>query len=238
MTEEFTIVECESCGSNQVKLNRPANFLHWGRIDSRTGIDQRAPVMILTRNVKIQGEVGEKCQYAKTRESLNEDSINFGRDFCHHFDASDESNTAYNYYPDSGDMHGGHVIITGGFHNFHISHTELFQMGQPQLARYPLHWHFCDNVGDGSYEDPSSVVSNSIHHVFNRFITIHGTEGALVYDNAGYKTRGHGYFIEDGWEKYNNLTHNLGMVAHQGVVLPTDQGGALCQAMVQNACII
>ena len=48
--------------------------------------------------------------------------------------------------------------------------------------------------------------------------------GALVYDNGGYKTRGHGYFIEDGWEKYNNLTHNLGMVAHQGVVLPTDQG--------------
>ena len=88
--------------------------------------------MLLTRNVKIQGEVGSTCQYAKTRESLNEDSQNFGRDFCSHFDGSSGRESK----PDMGDMHGGHVIITGGFHNVHISHIELFQMGQPQLARY------------------------------------------------------------------------------------------------------
>ena len=87
--------------------------------------------MLLTRNVKIQGEVGSTCQYAKTRESLNEDSINYGRDFCHHFDGSSRESE-----PNMGDMHGGHVIITGGFHNVHISHTELYRMGQPQLARF------------------------------------------------------------------------------------------------------
>ena len=52
------MVECPECAPNQVKLNRQANFNHWGKIDSRTGIDQRAPVGLLTRNVKIQGEVG------------------------------------------------------------------------------------------------------------------------------------------------------------------------------------
>ena len=33
-------------------------------------------------------------------------------------------------------MHGGHVIVTAAFKNVHISHIELFQMGQPTLARY------------------------------------------------------------------------------------------------------
>ena len=91
--------------------------------------------------------------------------------------------------PASGDMHGGHVIITGGFLNVHISHVELEKMGQPQLARYPLHWHFCDDVSSAVYEDPTSFESNSIHNTFNRFITVHGTEGALVKDNAGYHTK-------------------------------------------------
>ena len=223
-TEVFTLVQCDTCTSNQVRLDRRATYLHWGRIDSRTGIDQRAPVMIMTRNVKIQGEVGTTCQYAKTRESQNEDSPNFGRNWCNHFDGSGNVHTK----PDTGDMHGGHVIITGGFANVHISHTEITRMGQPQLARYPLHWHNCATVGNDVYEDPTSFESNSIHNTFNRFITIHGTEGALVYKNAGYMTKGHGYFIEDGWEKNNNITGNLGMVAQQGIVLPTDQGADLC----------
>ena len=77
------------------------------------------------------------------------------------------------------------MIITGGFDNVHITHVELKHMGQPQLARYPLHWHFCDDIGNDVYEDPSFFAHNSIHDAFNRFITIHGTENARVFDNAG-----------------------------------------------------
>ena len=87
-TETFTIWTCEQCPANYVKLDRRATHLHWGRIDSRTGVDQRAPVMLMTRNVKIRGEVGTQCQYAKTRESQEETSANFGRNWCHHFDGS------------------------------------------------------------------------------------------------------------------------------------------------------
>ena len=43
-TEVFVLVECPECSANQVKLDRTSKFHHWGRIDSRTGIDQRAPV--------------------------------------------------------------------------------------------------------------------------------------------------------------------------------------------------
>ena len=224
-TEEFRLVNCTTCQANEVKLNRSPSYRHWGRVDTRTGVDQRAPVMLSTRNVKIEGEVGWSCQYAKTRESQEEDSPNFGRNFCNFFDGSGGQSTK----PNSRDMHGGHVIITGGFDNVHITHVELKNMGQPQLARYPLHWHFCDDIGDTIYEDPSFFAHNSIHHGFNRFITIHGTENARVYDNAGYLTRGHGYFIEDGWETGNEFDHNLGMVIHQGITLPTDKGYSLCQ---------
>ena len=65
-TEVFTVVECgDDCASNQVKLDRMASNTHFGRIDERTGIDQRAAVGLLSRNIRFQGEVGTECQYAQ-----------------------------------------------------------------------------------------------------------------------------------------------------------------------------
>ena len=58
-TEKFKLLKCPKCQPNQVKLNKKAIYNHWGRIDTRSGIDQRAPVGLLTRNVKIEGEVGK-----------------------------------------------------------------------------------------------------------------------------------------------------------------------------------
>ena len=43
---------------NKVKIDRIPSFTHWGRIDSRTGIDQRAEVGLLSRNVRFYGELG------------------------------------------------------------------------------------------------------------------------------------------------------------------------------------
>ena len=73
-TEVLTIIDCVECDIYQVKLDQNSKFNHWGRIDSRSGIDQRAPVGLLSRNIKIQGETnGEdgECQYARTRWSLH-----------------------------------------------------------------------------------------------------------------------------------------------------------------------
>ena len=63
----------------------------------------------------------------------------------------------------------------------------------------------------------------------SRFVTVHGTHNAQVRGNTGYITRGHGYFIEDGNEKGTVFDGNLGMVSHQGIILPTDKGTPLCQ---------
>ena len=52
-SEVFEIADCgKSCGINQFKLDQPAKFDHWGRIDKRTGLDQRAEVGILSRNIR------------------------------------------------------------------------------------------------------------------------------------------------------------------------------------------
>ena len=83
-SETFTIVECPECTANQVKLDRPATFTHWGRIDTDSGIiDQRAEVGLLSRNVRFYGEMSSTtCQYALTRESLDSNSPNNGVSWC------------------------------------------------------------------------------------------------------------------------------------------------------------
>ena len=144
----------------------------------------------------------ETCQYAWTRESLATDSPNHGVNWC-------------SYYADVNgvdmDLHGAHMIATkgnvkkvivffpifwwisyqrfltsSGFKNFHMSHVEVFNAGQPRLARYPIHWHHADYVGEkGGYQDPSFVDSLSIHDSFSRFVTVHGTHEAGVYNCVG-----------------------------------------------------
>jgi len=60
------------CSSNQIKVDRAPLNTHWGRIDSRTGVDQRAEVALLSRNVRFYGEMSsDNCTYAFTRESLD-----------------------------------------------------------------------------------------------------------------------------------------------------------------------
>ena len=56
-SEVFTIVDCQVCEPNQVKIDRAPNNTHWGRIDPRTGADQRAEVALLSRNVRFFGEM-------------------------------------------------------------------------------------------------------------------------------------------------------------------------------------
>jgi hypothetical protein len=223
-SETFQLQKCKECLPNQVKLDRYPTYTHWGRIDPRTGADQRAEVGILSRNVVIKGEMSQenKCQYAKTLDSLNPSSANYERNFCFLFEGE-------------GDQHGGHVIFTAGIRNVHITHIEITNAGQPQLARYPLHWHYCGDVGTtGGYQDPSIFDSNSIHNSFSRFITIHGTNNGQVTNNVGFNCRGSGYFIEDGTEYGTIIENNLGIISKAGIVLPTDRDSTGCAAAMDG----
>ena len=220
-SETFTLVDCPTCTANQVKIDRAPTNTHWGRIDIETGADQRADVGLLSRNVRFYGEMMETtCQYAKTREQTNAGSPNANNNWCW-------------YYIDVNgfdqDFHGAHIIQTQGFKNFHMSHVELFNAGQPRVGRYPIHWHHAGYVGaKGGYDDPSEIDSLSIHTAFSRFATIHGTHEATIKNCVGYNTFGHGYFLEDGFEVENYVIGNLGILVKPGIILPSERSKLVC----------
>ncbi|MDQ2768245.1 MAG: transmembrane domain-containing protein [Gemmatimonadota bacterium] len=106
----------------------------------------------------------------------------------------------------------GHIIVyQGGI--AHVENVELYQMGQKsRLARYPFHWHVAGDV-TGQY-----IRNSSIWKTFNRCVTVHGTNMALVSGNLCYNHLGHGYFLEDGIEHGNTIENNLGILARKPVV--------------------
>uniref|UniRef100_A0A8C5V5C2 hyaluronoglucosaminidase n=1 Tax=Microcebus murinus TaxID=30608 RepID=A0A8C5V5C2_MICMU len=181
-------------------IEETPQFLHMGEIID--GVDMRAEVGILTRNVVIQGEMEDSC-YAENQ--------------CQFFDY---------------DTFGGHVMIKKNFTSVHLSYVELRHMGQQQLGRYPLHFHLCGDVDyKGGYRHAAFVDGLSIHHSFSRCITVHGTNGLLIKDTIGFDTLGHCFFLEDGVEQRNTLFHNLGLLTKPGTLLPTDRNNSMCIAI-------
>lgn len=115
---------------------------------------------------------------------------------------------------------GGHVMAMAGG-QARIENAEFTRMGQKaRLARYPMHWHLV-NAAPGQY-----FRDNSIWKSFNRCVTIHGTDEAIVEGNVCHDHLGHGYFLEDGAESNNQLLENLGLTTRAPVsgeaVLPSD----------------
>jgi cell surface hyaluronidase len=103
---------------------------------------------------------------------------------------------------------GGHIMIMRGS-TAKIGSVELFHMGQKNLfGRYPMHWHLTGEA-PGQY-----LRDSSIHHAYNRFVSVHGTNQVLLYRNFGYETQGHGFYLEDGIEENNVIAENLGMSVH------------------------
>ncbi|MCC6310954.1 MAG: transmembrane domain-containing protein [Trueperaceae bacterium] len=119
--------------------------------------------------------------------------------------------------------YGGHIMAMGAS-SVHLDSVELTRMGQAGvLLRYPVHWHLMGDAGAGSF-----VRNSSLHDLYNRCVTIHGTNGVLLDGNAAYNTFGHCYFLEDGAESGNVLRGNLALQVREPVgqdaLLPSDTG--------------
>ncbi|XP_010133200.1 PREDICTED: transmembrane protein 2 isoform X2 [Buceros rhinoceros silvestris] len=172
-------------------------FPHVGEVID--GVDMRAEVGVLTRNILIKGETENTCY----REAE-----------CQFF----------NY-----DTFGGHIKILKNFTSVHLSYVELKQMGQQLIGSYPVHFHRCGDVDEkGGYSLQTYLEGLSIHHCFSRCVTVHATNGLLIKDTIGYDTLGHCFFTEDGIEQRNTLFHNLGLVTKPGTLLPTDRNSSMC----------
>ncbi|XP_067084353.1 cell surface hyaluronidase [Osmerus mordax] len=199
--EEFTLLPCPLCTSRQVRIQGRPQYAHMGEIVE--GVDMRAEVGLLTRNILIYGEMENSC---------------YGNNLCQFFNH---------------DTFGGHIKVFGNFSAVHLSQVELRNLGQQrEVGRYPLHFHLCGDVDSrGGYREPAYVDGLSIHHSFSRCITVHATNGLLVKDTVGFDTLGHCFFLEDGIEQRNTFYHNLGLLTRPGTLLPTDRNDTVCLAL-------
>lgn len=161
--ETFTV---KAVSDKDVTVDHPLVHEHNGEVED--GVDERAEVGLLTRNVVVHG-----------------------------IDAG------------AGEYYGGQIMMMhGGMAR--IADTECYHMGQRgRLGCYPIHFH---RLG----ASPSSYVQySSVHHCYNRCITIHGTNGVHLTSNVCFDTIGHCYFFEDGVETNNVLRGNLGLMTRR-----------------------
>ncbi|XP_024117563.1 cell migration-inducing and hyaluronan-binding protein isoform X2 [Oryzias melastigma] len=202
--EEFILLPCPQCSEHQVKVKGRARFVHLG--EPVDGVDMRAEVGLLTRNVLIRGEMEPGC---------------YSQEACRFF---------------TFDTFGGHLKVERGFRAVHLSGVELQHMGQQSMGHYPVHFHMNGDVDQrGGYDPPTSVSQLSIHHSFSRCVTIHGSNGLQVKDVVGYDTLGHCFFTEDGAEQRNTFQHCLGLLVRPGTLLPSDRDGRMCRGITEGA---
>ncbi|KAM3877484.1 cell migration-inducing and hyaluronan-binding protein [Diretmus argenteus] len=203
-SEEFTLLPCPACTPNQVKVQGKAEFTHMG--EEVDGVDMRAEVGLLSRNILLRGEMEPGC---------------YGNEACKFF---------------AFDTFGGHLKVERGFRAVHVSGVELQHMGQQSMGHYPVHFHMNGDVDErGGYSPPTSVTDLSIHHSFSRCVTIHGSKGLLVKDVVAYDILGHCFFTEDGPEERNTFDHCLGMMVRAGTLLPSDRDGKMCRDITDGA---
>ncbi|MCB1207902.1 MAG: G8 domain-containing protein [Verrucomicrobiales bacterium] len=109
----------------------------------------------------------------------------------------------------------GHTMFHRGSSGA-IHYAEFRHLGKEGvLGRYSIHFHLVRDTMRGA-----SVIGASIWDSGNRWITIHGTDYLVVRDCVGYRSTGHGFFLEDGTEVFNVLDRNLAIQAEGGKPLP------------------
>jgi hypothetical protein len=129
---------------------------------------------------------------------------------------------SHNVVVESADPAGvrGHTMYHRGSRGS-ISYAEFRHLGKRGvLAAYPIHFHLAGDSMRGT-----SVVGASIWDSANRWLTIHGTDYVVVRDVVGYKSVGHGFFLEDGTEVDNVFDRCLAVQALRGAPLPNQALG-------------
>ena len=101
------------------------------------------------------------------------------------------------------------MVIRQGFKKVQIQGVEFAQMGQGgRLGHYPVHFHMARKTPPDTF-----VKDSSINESMTRWIVLHSTLGVTVPRNVGYKSIGHGFYLEDGTETDNKFYSNIGIFA-------------------------
>jgi hypothetical protein len=116
----------------------------------------------------------------------------------------------------TGYSYGAHMVIRQGFKSVQIRGVEFRQMGQGgRLGHYPVHFHMARKTPYNTY-----IKDSSINESMTRWIVLHSTLGVTVARNVGYRSIGHGFYLEDGTETDNNFFSNIGIFARAAINNP------------------
>lgn len=108
---------------------------------------------------------------------------------------------------------GAHAVFRQGFQSIQVQGVEFYQMGQgARMGHYPIHFHMARRVPQDTL-----IADCSIHDSMTRWITVHATQGVTLQRNVGYKSIGHGFYLEDGTEVDNKFYSNIGIFARAAV---------------------
>lgn len=170
--EDFFITAVEG---NTVTLDGRLNYLHYGDF-VEGGVDQRAEVANLTRNVRIQTD--DAIKERQVRGVFNEF---FNRKF-------NNLRTAR-----------GHVLFSS-MSQVQVDGVEFKELGQEGLlGKYAVHFHHGMDMS-GSY-----LKNSSVHKSLNKCVALHITNNLLVENNVGYDVLGHCMYLETD-EEWPNRT--------------------------------
>ena len=111
---------------------------------------------------------------------------------------------------------GAHVVFRQGFKSVQIQGVEFAKLGQPgKMGHYPIHFHMARQVPPDTF-----IKDSTINESMTRWIVLHSTQGVLLQRNIGYKSIGHGFYLESGTETDNKFYSNLGIFARAAVDNP------------------
>jgi hypothetical protein len=190
-TTSFSPFETEFARIKQIDASRkiltieyPLVYYHFGGPDpglpssanyragreTNWGVDERAEVGLVSRNIELHGRLSGASQ----------------------------------------DYWGAETIIRAGFKEASVQGVEFAFMGKPKLGSYPVHFHQVGAIGNNQ-----TVLfnANSIHHSYNKCITVHSTQNLVLQNNVCARAVGHLFYQEVGDEENITFQYNLGLGA-------------------------
>ncbi|MCB8881474.1 hypothetical protein ACELLULO517_14585 [Acidisoma cellulosilytica] len=109
---------------------------------------------------------------------------------------------------------GAITTFRQGFESLGIDGVEFRNLGVGgRMDHYAVHFHEARNVPPDTY-----IRDSSVNDSMTRWFVLHDTNGVELSRNVGWKSIGHGFYLEDGTEADNDLYSNIGIFARAGVV--------------------
>ncbi|HEY3912313.1 MAG TPA: hypothetical protein VGM07_20865 [Stellaceae bacterium] len=108
---------------------------------------------------------------------------------------------------------GGHTVFRQGIKEVQIRGVEFAELGQGgKIGHYPIHFHKTRQVPPNTF-----VADSSVNDSNTRWYVLHDTQGVTFQRDVGWKSIGHGYYLEDGTEADNNFYSDLGVFARAAI---------------------